>query len=120
MASFFRIYKFVKGSHHSLYAHSCCYSAALIQRPMIAQSATAAFLFGTGDIIAQQAIERQGKNHDFMRTIPTDLLRRWLLAPLRRWRLLIPNAPQVLSLVLRSQNGTSFSTVSSSQARQGV
>ena len=31
---------------------------------MIAQSATAAFLFGAGDIIAQQAIERQGKNHD--------------------------------------------------------
>ncbi|KAF8550121.1 hypothetical protein OG21DRAFT_1500010 [Imleria badia] len=51
MASFFRIY-----------------NAALIQRPMIAQSATAAFLFGAGDIIAQQAIERQGKKHDFMRT----------------------------------------------------
>lgn len=31
---------------------------------MVAQSATAAFLFGAGDVIAQQAIERQGKNHD--------------------------------------------------------
>jgi protein Mpv17 len=31
---------------------------------MLAQSATAAFLFGAGDVIAQQAIERQGKNHD--------------------------------------------------------
>lgn len=31
---------------------------------MIAQSATAAFLFGAGDVIAQQAIEHQGKNHD--------------------------------------------------------
>ncbi|KAN0080428.1 Mpv17 / PMP22 family domain containing protein [Tylopilus felleus] len=51
MASFFRIY-----------------NAALIQRPMLAQSATAAFLFGAGDIIAQQAIEHEGKNHDFMRT----------------------------------------------------
>jgi len=51
MASFFRIY-----------------NAALIQRPMLAQSATAAFLFGAGDVIAQQAIERQGKNHDIMRT----------------------------------------------------
>ncbi|KIJ64164.1 hypothetical protein HYDPIDRAFT_132794 [Hydnomerulius pinastri MD-312] len=44
------------------------YNAALMRRPMLAQSATAAFLFGAGDVIAQQAIERQGKNHDFMRT----------------------------------------------------
>ncbi|KAG2356632.1 hypothetical protein BDR07DRAFT_1473705 [Suillus spraguei] len=40
------------------------YNAALIRRPMFAQSATAAFLFGAGDVIAQQIIERQGKNHD--------------------------------------------------------
>jgi protein Mpv17 len=39
-------------------------SAALIRRPVFAQSATAAFLFGAGDVIAQQVIERQGKNHD--------------------------------------------------------
>ncbi|KAG1809132.1 uncharacterized protein BJ212DRAFT_1528717 [Suillus subaureus] len=44
------------------------YNAALIRRPMLAQSATAAFLFGAGDVIAQQVIERQGRNHDFMRT----------------------------------------------------
>ncbi|KAG1729961.1 uncharacterized protein EDB91DRAFT_1252840 [Suillus paluster] len=44
------------------------YNAALIRRPMFAQSVTAAVLFGAGDVIAQQAIERQGKNHDFMRT----------------------------------------------------
>ncbi|KAH7924111.1 hypothetical protein BV22DRAFT_533909 [Leucogyrophana mollusca] len=44
------------------------YNAALIRRPVLAQSATAAFLFGAGDVIAQQAIERQGRNHDFMRT----------------------------------------------------
>ncbi|KAH7882591.1 hypothetical protein F5I97DRAFT_277273 [Phlebopus sp. FC_14] len=44
------------------------YNAALMRRPILAQSATAAFLFGAGDIIAQQAIERQGKNHDLMRT----------------------------------------------------
>jgi len=31
---------------------------------MFAQSATAAFLFGAGDVIAQQVIERQGKDHD--------------------------------------------------------
>lgn len=44
------------------------YNAALIRRPMLAQSATAAVLFGAGDIIAQQAIEQRGKSHDFMRT----------------------------------------------------
>ncbi|KIO05911.1 hypothetical protein M404DRAFT_139909, partial [Pisolithus tinctorius Marx 270] len=44
------------------------FSAALIRRPMLAQCATAAFLFGAGDVIAQQAIEQRGKNHDFMRT----------------------------------------------------
>lgn len=63
---------------------------------MIAQSATAAFLFGAGDIIAQQAIERQGNKHDVRYTFcgsddldnqptcivhadgSTDLLWRWL------------------------------------------
>jgi hypothetical protein len=40
------------------------HSALLIRRPMIAQCSTAAFLFGAGDIIAQQAVERKGKEHD--------------------------------------------------------
>ena len=44
------------------------YNAALIRRPYTTQCATAAFLFGTGDVIAQQAIEGRGKNHDFART----------------------------------------------------
>ncbi|KAI5985734.1 hypothetical protein EDD15DRAFT_2388216 [Pisolithus albus] len=44
------------------------YNAALIRRPILAQSATAAVLFGAGDIIAQQAIEQRGKKHDFLRT----------------------------------------------------
>ncbi|KAJ7260580.1 hypothetical protein C8J57DRAFT_1514513 [Mycena rebaudengoi] len=44
------------------------YNALLIRRPMIAQCSTAAFLFGAGDIIAQQAVERKGKEHDFLRT----------------------------------------------------
>jgi len=45
------------------------YNAALIRRPMIAQCGTSAVLFGTGDMIAQQAIEKKGlKNHDWART----------------------------------------------------
>ena len=31
---------------------------------MITQCATAGVLFGTGDIIAQQAVEGKGKDHD--------------------------------------------------------
>lgn len=66
VASFFRMYKFVKVSHaHCLFAHTeavVSHDAALwqlVRRPMVAQCATAAFLFGVGDIIAQQAIEHQ-------------------------------------------------------------
>ncbi|KAJ6583115.1 hypothetical protein DFH09DRAFT_1309350 [Mycena vulgaris] len=44
------------------------YNAMLIRRPMLAQCGTAAVLFGAGDIIAQQAVERKGKEHDFART----------------------------------------------------
>ncbi|KAJ7083226.1 hypothetical protein C8R44DRAFT_652312 [Mycena epipterygia] len=44
------------------------YNALLIRRPMLTQCATAAVLFGAGDIIAQQAVERKGKEHDFART----------------------------------------------------
>jgi hypothetical protein len=39
-------------------------SAALIRRPMLAQCATAGFLFGFGDVIAQQLVEGRGKDHD--------------------------------------------------------
>ncbi|KAF8879119.1 hypothetical protein BD779DRAFT_1612935 [Infundibulicybe gibba] len=44
------------------------YNAALIRRPMLASCATAAVLFGTGDVIAQQVVEKKGKNHDYVRT----------------------------------------------------
>ncbi|KAF7351453.1 hypothetical protein MSAN_01577400 [Mycena sanguinolenta] len=44
------------------------YNALLIRRPMLAQCGTAAVLFGAGDVIAQQAVERKGKEHDFART----------------------------------------------------
>ncbi|KII83865.1 hypothetical protein PLICRDRAFT_179905 [Plicaturopsis crispa FD-325 SS-3] len=44
------------------------YNASLQRRPMLAQCATAAVLFGAGDVIAQQAVERRGREHDFART----------------------------------------------------
>ncbi|KIM37582.1 hypothetical protein M413DRAFT_448383 [Hebeloma cylindrosporum] len=44
------------------------YNAVLLRRPMLTQCITAAVLFGAGDIVAQQAIEGKGKQHDFART----------------------------------------------------
>ena len=40
------------------------FSTALIRRPMLTQCATSFVLFGTGDILAQQAFEKKGSNHD--------------------------------------------------------
>ncbi|KAF7971193.1 hypothetical protein HWV62_21874 [Athelia sp. TMB] len=45
------------------------YNAALIRRPYAASMATSAVLFGGGDLIAQQAIEKKGlQAHDWART----------------------------------------------------
>lgn len=44
------------------------YNAALIRRPLFIQCVTAAVLFGTGDVIAQQLIEGRGSQHDLTRT----------------------------------------------------
>lgn len=44
------------------------YNSALLRKPMITQCVTAGVLFGAGDIIAQQAVEGKGKDHDFLRT----------------------------------------------------
>jgi len=45
------------------------YNSALLRRPMLAQCATGAVLFGTGDMISQQVVEKRGlKSHDWART----------------------------------------------------
>ncbi|KAF9526804.1 hypothetical protein CPB83DRAFT_857257 [Crepidotus variabilis] len=44
------------------------YNALLQRRPMITQCITASVLFGAGDIVAQQIVERKGKEHDYART----------------------------------------------------
>lgn len=40
------------------------YSASLVRRPMATQCGASGFMFGVGDIIAQQAFEKKGKDHD--------------------------------------------------------
>ncbi|KAF8626911.1 hypothetical protein AX15_004628 [Amanita polypyramis BW_CC] len=45
------------------------YNASLLARPLLTNCLSAAFLFGAGDVLAQQAIERKGVDgHDFART----------------------------------------------------
>jgi len=45
------------------------YQAKLARRPILVQAVTSAVLFGTGDSLAQQAVERRGiQKHDFART----------------------------------------------------
>lgn len=45
------------------------YRMKLATRPMLTQSVTTAILFATGDIMAQQAVERKGiEKHEFVRT----------------------------------------------------
>ena len=45
------------------------YKLKLATRPLMTQSVTTAILFATGDIMAQQAVEKKGvAKHDFTRT----------------------------------------------------
>ena len=54
------IIKFKKKKNPSFSLHS----ASLLRRPMMTQCITALVLFGAGDVIAQQAVEGKGRNHD--------------------------------------------------------
>ncbi|KAI0344924.1 hypothetical protein BDW22DRAFT_1353736 [Trametopsis cervina] len=46
------------------------YNAVLQRRPVIAQCATSAVLFGASDIVAQQMVAKKGiREHDYMRTL---------------------------------------------------
>ncbi|KEF51407.1 uncharacterized protein A1O9_12556 [Exophiala aquamarina CBS 119918] len=45
------------------------YQSKLSKRPLLTQAVTTAVLFGAGDTLAQQAVERKGfRNHDAART----------------------------------------------------
>ncbi|CDH49613.1 protein sym1 [Lichtheimia corymbifera JMRC:FSU:9682] len=46
------------------------YNKLLARQPILVQSITTAFLFATGDVVAQQYVERKGmENHDTSRTM---------------------------------------------------
>lgn len=45
------------------------YNDLLQQRPLLTYGISAIFLFVTGDVLAQQAVERRGRSHDLARTI---------------------------------------------------
>lgn len=73
MAHFARAYKYVRLLHITTqlylkngYTTLTLFpsSSSLLRRPMRTQCITAAVLFGAGDILAQQAVEGKGRDHD--------------------------------------------------------
>ena len=59
-------------------------SNLLLKRPLATQCATSAVLFGTGDVIAQQVIERKRSRHDVSRLS----FSRWLVDNVYLWEFL--------------------------------
>ncbi|GAA6049665.1 hypothetical protein JCM3770_005060 [Rhodotorula araucariae] len=45
------------------------YNLSLLRRPYATGMVSAGFLFGAGDVLAQQGIEKRGKDHDYLRTL---------------------------------------------------
>ncbi|GAA5861613.1 hypothetical protein JCM3774_002646 [Rhodotorula dairenensis] len=58
------------------------YNSALVRRPYATGMVSAAFLFGAGDVLAQQGIEKKGTNHDIMRTVRLSAYGGLIFAPL--------------------------------------
>lgn len=57
----------ISKSHHANNSHR--YQARLASRPLLTQAVTTAVLFGAGDVIAQQAVDKKGlEKHDLART----------------------------------------------------
>ncbi|KAI9628618.1 hypothetical protein KEM48_011574 [Puccinia striiformis f. sp. tritici PST-130] len=62
------------------------YNSSLLHRPLRTQIVTSLILFGGGDVIAQQAIERKGKQHEWARTARLAGYGGFVFAPLgTRW-----------------------------------
>lgn len=83
------------------------YQAKLAQRPFATQVVTTAVLFGAGDCLAQQAVEKKGlAKHDLMRTV------RMAGYGGRKWFMFYVQAlakQLQLSLVLQLRSGINFS-----------
>lgn len=45
------------------------YQRCLNSKPIVTQSLTTGVMFGIGDVIAQQLVEKRGKEHDYKRTV---------------------------------------------------
>ncbi|EPS95827.1 hypothetical protein FOMPIDRAFT_1025605 [Fomitopsis schrenkii] len=66
------------------------FNASLVRRPMLTQCASSAVMFGVGDILAQQAFEKKGTKHDFIRTARTAFYGGALFGPLlTKWLVLL-------------------------------
>ncbi|KAL2438858.1 Protein sym-1 [Exophiala dermatitidis] len=79
------------------------YQARLAKRPLLTQAVTTAVLFGAGDTLAQQAVERKGfKNHDLARTGRMCLYGGFIFGPAAtKWYSFLQN-----KINLRSHNAT--------------
>lgn len=67
----FRDHAFLKNKQLTFpsFSHTKRYQARLASRPLLTQAVTTAILFGTGDAIAQQAVDKKGlEKHDLART----------------------------------------------------
>ncbi|CCM03487.1 uncharacterized protein FIBRA_05621 [Fibroporia radiculosa] len=75
------------------------FNASLVRRPMLTQCVSSGVMFGVGDILAQQAFEKKGKNHDLVRTARAAFYGGALFGPLLTKWLQVLNRLQVASPV---------------------
>ncbi|KAH7337459.1 sym-1 [Rhizoctonia solani] len=71
------------------------YMRLMNRRPLLGPCITTAFLFGTGDIVAQQLVDRKGvKDHDWVRTGRLSLYGGAVFAPIVvNWYVLLDRIP---------------------------
>ncbi|KAI9618892.1 hypothetical protein H4Q26_012146 [Puccinia striiformis f. sp. tritici PST-130] len=73
------------------------YNSSLLHRPLRTQIVTSLILFGGGDVIAQQAIERKGKQHEWARTARLAGYGGFVFAPLGTPTLLKLSIDQIIA-----------------------
>ncbi|KZO95523.1 hypothetical protein CALVIDRAFT_537900 [Calocera viscosa TUFC12733] len=79
------------------------YNALSLRRPMLTGMVSAAVLFGAGDVLAQQGVERRGLGkHDYIRTLRLSLYGGLIFAPIiTRWYRLLERLPPSVTLTPR-------------------